>query len=72
MFDELIFIAVSVAKQFSSRVIPFVLQRLEVVNNEKVRIAALSIVRHLVNAAGMSFNILYFFSFATSNWILSL
>jgi hypothetical protein len=41
-----------VAKQFSNRLISFVLQKLELVNNEKVRIAALSIVRHLVNVSG--------------------
>jgi len=41
------------AKTFSHKLVAFLLQKLEQSSrDEKVRIAALSIVRHLVNAAG--------------------
>jgi len=42
------------AKTFSNRLVAFLLQKLEQsAKDEKMRIAALSIIRHLVNAAGM-------------------
>lgn len=42
-----------VAKTFSNKLVAFLLQKLEQSSkDEKMRIAALSIIRHLVNAAG--------------------
>ena len=42
------------AKTFSNKLVAFLLQKLEQsAKDERMRIAALSIIRHLVNAAGM-------------------
>jgi len=47
------------AKTFSNKLVAFLLQKLELSSkDEKMRIGALSIIRHLVNAAG-SFHTLY-------------
>jgi len=42
------------AKAFSDKLVAFLLQKLEQSSkDERMRIAALSIIRHLVNAAGI-------------------
>jgi len=42
------------AKTFSNKLVAFLLQKLEQsAKDERMRIATLSIIRHLVNAAGM-------------------
>jgi len=41
------------AKAFSNKLVAFLLQKLEQsAKDEKIRIATLSVIRHLVNAAG--------------------
>jgi len=43
------------AKTYSNKLVAFLLQKLEQSSkDEKMRIAALSIIRHLLNAAGIS------------------
>lgn len=44
---------IGAAKTFSNKLVAFLLQKLEQSSrDEKMRIATLSIIRHLVNAAG--------------------
>ena len=39
------------AKAFSNRVVAFLLQKMEV-NQEKVRLATLDVIKHLINSCG--------------------
>jgi len=55
------------AKAFSDKLVAFLLQKLEQSSkDERMRIAALSIIRHLVNAAGISDSVLINLSVYTS------
>jgi len=44
-------LALSTAKVYSNRVVAFLLQKMEV-NQEKVRLATLDVIKHLINSCG--------------------